>query len=143
MTTPKDEKGAEPALDRVPFLIRFDDHDREDVLMIGEEAARRYYKMISGSWNAHLFVKIDSNSRDETYPSATLATPPGELDSAREALRAALEFFEHDGSPMTDAKNAMLNRMDAALSDMKGKPPHYGPGSGERPQGGIPVQDGG
>jgi hypothetical protein len=79
------------------------------------------------------------------------ATPPGELDSAREAHFADLmdlhsACFKNEGEDADEAlarMRGLLKERRAALSDMKGKPPHYGPGSGERPQGGIPVQDGG
>lgn len=60
--------------DRVPYLIVFDDQDQKDEQVIGRARARFRFKQISGSWNAHLFVKIASNSRDEPYPSAAAST---------------------------------------------------------------------
>ena len=56
------------------YIIRFDDHDVEDEMYCGEgalETALYRFAQISVSWNAHLFVKILSNSRDaeENYPS--------------------------------------------------------------------------
>ena len=56
------------------YLIRYDDRSREDELFAecgAKRAAFERYKQISGNWNAHLFVKIDSNSRDCTTPNAT------------------------------------------------------------------------
>jgi hypothetical protein len=77
--------------------------------------------------------------------------PTSGLDSAREAHFADLmdlhsACFKNEGEDADEAlarMRGLLKERRAALSDMKGKPPHYGPGSGERPQGGIPVQDGG
>ncbi len=59
--------------DEVPHLIVFDDADRKPELFIGRAAALARYERISVSWNAHLFVKINSNSRDCQYPNAVLA----------------------------------------------------------------------
>jgi hypothetical protein len=55
--------------DQVPYLIVFDDHDRPNESLRGRKRARLRYKQISGGWNAHLFVKIDSNSKDCRQPS--------------------------------------------------------------------------
>ncbi len=49
------------------WVIYFDDADRKPEVFGGEgaeNAAKRRYEQISISWNAHLFVKVDSNSRD-------------------------------------------------------------------------------
>lgn len=49
------------------WLIFYDDADRSPELFVGEcakEGAHARYKQISGSWNAHLFAKVDSNSLD-------------------------------------------------------------------------------
>lgn len=64
---------AQNEVDRVPYIIYFDDADRTPELIVGREAALKRYEQISMSWNAHLFVKIDSNSRDCEYPNAVLA----------------------------------------------------------------------
>lgn len=71
---------AEPSWlpDHGAYLIRYDDVDRNDELFVSRfarQAALNRYRQISGQWNAHLFVKIDSNSRDEPVPSAA---PPAE-----------------------------------------------------------------
>lgn len=57
--------------DKVLYMIVFDDADRPHEIVVGGKRARYRYKQISLSWNAHLFVKIDSNSRDERHPSAS------------------------------------------------------------------------
>lgn len=61
--------------DQVPYLIHFDDPYRQPELVIGGTRARYRFEQISSSWNAHLYVKIKSNSRDDKYPSANLAAP--------------------------------------------------------------------
>lgn len=60
------------------YLILFDDTERPVETMFGEEIARKRYADISMSWNAHLFVKIDSNSRDAMFAknNATVVTSP-------------------------------------------------------------------
>jgi hypothetical protein len=60
-----------------------------------------------------------------------------------ESLRAKIAGWIVEETGVTGGTVHAWLRKLAALSDMKGKPPHYGPGSGERPQGGVPVQDGG
>lgn len=72
-------------INEVPHLIFFDDRDRPPELLIGRERALLRYAQISTSWNAHLFFKIDSNSRDCRYPSATPSAPPVAQD--RDAAR--------------------------------------------------------
>ena len=61
------------------YLIMFDDAERPVETMFGEEIARKRYTDISMSWNAHLFVKIDSNSRDAMFAknnAAVVTSPP-------------------------------------------------------------------
>lgn len=63
-------QGEQPGLE--PFgldcwLIYYDDKDQRHEIFAGYGAAHsaaRRYAQISGNWNAHLFVKVDSNSRD-------------------------------------------------------------------------------
>lgn len=62
-----------------PHTIVFDDTDREPLIFAGSgarEAALKTWAQISNSWNAHLFVRIGSNSRDDSLPSAMLAAAP-------------------------------------------------------------------
>lgn len=82
------------------WLIFFDDADRRPEVWTDEAAARKRYTDISYSWNAHLFVKVDSNSRDATRSDAA---EPAAKDEAREqrivtAYCAANDYI-----------NAMLN----------------------------------
>ncbi len=73
------------------WLIYFDDYDRRPEIITNEDAARERYRQISESWNAHLFVKVQSNSRDCPYyaANATLASP--DLAAEVERLRADLD----------------------------------------------------
>ena len=63
--------------DECPHLIVFDDTDRENLLFAGagaRSAALKTWGKISMSWNANLFVRVERNSRDDRYPSATVST---------------------------------------------------------------------
>ena len=70
--------------DECPHMIVFDDADREQMVFAGagsRDAALKTWEKISNSWNAHLFVRIARNSRDDRYPSAAFvpaARPQGE-----------------------------------------------------------------
>lgn len=67
--------------DECPHVIWFDDADMAPIVFAGagaKTAAEAKFKTISGSWNASLFVRIASNSHDDPFPSATLATPKPE-----------------------------------------------------------------
>lgn len=68
------------------YLVHYDDRDQEPVLFAGvgaRDAAAKFYADASLNWNAHLFVKIDSNSRCEkslnAHPPAPAADGAGEL----------------------------------------------------------------
>lgn len=59
--------------DECPHMIVFDDAERESIMFAGagaREAALKTWDHISRSWNAHLFVRVERNSRDDRYPSA-------------------------------------------------------------------------
>ena len=69
------------------WAIIFDDYDRRPEIFTDESAARHRYKEISYSWNAHLFVKIDSNSRDAAQETASSGTS-AEIRNAVDVLQA-------------------------------------------------------
>jgi hypothetical protein len=76
------EAPAEPSGLVIPeecaHLIMFDDQDKKPAVFAGagaRTAALAAYERMSVSWNAHLFVCIDHNSRDQGYPVAKVATP--------------------------------------------------------------------
>lgn len=86
-------------------LIYFDDADRRPEIIQGERAARHRYGQISVAWNAHLFVKLDSNTRDEPFAkcNAALATTPAEpAPGVRDALEelVALKDLKDSLPPM-------------------------------------------
>lgn len=61
-----------------PHMIVFDDADRETLMFAGagaRTAALKTWEQISRSWNAHLFVRVERNSRDDRYPSAHQSAP--------------------------------------------------------------------
>lgn len=65
--------------DECPHMIVFDDTERSPLMFAGagaRDAALKTWEKISGSWNAHLFVRIERNSRDDRYPSVTVVAPP-------------------------------------------------------------------
>ncbi|WP_325437586.1 hypothetical protein [Pseudomonas nitroreducens] len=62
--------------DECPHLILFDDADVEPIMFAGSGARRAAlakWEQVSINWNAHLFVRIEKNCRDDPYPCATLA----------------------------------------------------------------------
>ncbi len=67
--------------DRAVYLIYFDDQDVKPKIVIGEAAAMAVFKRVSMNWNAHLFGKLKSNSRDDRYYEANIASLPSLLDA--------------------------------------------------------------
>lgn len=62
-----------------PHIIWFDDQDQRPLVFAGHgarAAAERTFKKVSMQWNAHLFVRIDKNSRDCPYPVAVVVEVP-------------------------------------------------------------------
>ena len=86
--------------DECPHIIVFDDADRENEMFAGcgaRPAAMRRWEQISQSWNAHLFVRIEKNSRNAPYPCATAAPQPeqsGLVEALRELLYARTDKSE-------------------------------------------------
>lgn len=59
-----------------PHLIVFDDTEVASLMFSGagaRAAALKKWDAISTSWNAHLFVRVARNSRDDGHPCATVA----------------------------------------------------------------------
>ncbi len=83
--------------DECPHMITFDDADRRPVIFAGagaRQAALKAWKACSVSWNAHLFVRIERNSRDDRYPSAEVAPSHAALI---QTLAADLEQLAGEG----------------------------------------------
>lgn len=74
---PADQRGASLSIpEECPHMIVFDDADREALMFAGcgsRQAALKTFEQISGSWNAHLFVRVARNSRDDKHPCASFA----------------------------------------------------------------------
>lgn len=65
--------------DECPHIIWFDDSDMRPMMFAGRgarDAALKAFERVSVQWNAHLFVRIQKNSRDDQYPCAPLYTNP-------------------------------------------------------------------
>lgn len=62
--------------DEAAFLIHYDDQEKRPEIWTGEVAARARFKTIGGQWNAHLFVKLASNSRDDRAHGANAQIVP-------------------------------------------------------------------
>jgi len=80
---PRTEAGTEPLPEECPFVIIFDDADLKPLHFAGagsKTAALTAYERASTQWNAHLFVRIAHNSRDDRFPDASLDTPQTESD---------------------------------------------------------------
>lgn len=61
------------------YLIQYDDKERDVEIFAragARDAALRRFEQVSEQWNAHLFVKVASNTRDETTPNAIEASQP-------------------------------------------------------------------
>lgn len=74
------------------WMIVFDDADRDREVFTDEAAARHRYEQISVSWNAHLFVRVHSNTRDadDALPKPGRARLSARSVSAGEPLGAGM-----------------------------------------------------
>lgn len=114
--------------EETPHIIVFDDADRPDEKFSGagaRPAALRRWQQISMSWNAHLFVRVERNSRDDPYPCARLASQvnriPAGLYAELEALRTLrdatgvyLQGYMRD--EIEDEESCSADQHDAACS---------------------------
>ena len=76
---PQDEQEPVAIPDGCPHIIWFDDSDMRPMMFAGRgarDAALKAFERVSVQWNAHLFVRIQKNSRDDQYPCAPLYTNP-------------------------------------------------------------------
>ncbi|MGI9563836.1 DUF3850 domain-containing protein [Pseudomonas fulva] len=122
--TPADLQQVEPVAlaipDECPHIIVFDDADSANEHFVGagaRTAALRRYEQISQSWNAHLFVRIARNSRDDRYPSAAVAEP-AEVERLRGEIRRlheAGEFLDNVNQGIEDKLRAQLAEAQALL----------------------------
>ncbi|MCM8743582.1 hypothetical protein [Pseudomonas koreensis] len=95
-----------------PHLIVFDDNDRESMLFAGagsRSAALKTWEKISMSWNAHLFVRIERNSRDDRYPSAEAYTAPPEVA----ALQSTIAQLQARIAELESARGEPVMKLEA------------------------------
>ena len=125
-TPPGEQHEAVP--EETPHIIVFDDADRPNEMFSGagaRPAALRRWEQISVSWNAHLFVRVERNSRDDPYPCARLASQvnriPAGLYAELEALRTLrdaadvyLQGYMRD--EIEDEESCSTDQHDAACS---------------------------
>lgn len=110
--------------DECPHIIVFDDADRENEMFAGcgaRPAAMRRFEQISQSWNAHLFVRIEKNSRDAPYPCATTAPQP-EQSSLVEALECVKLTDEEARHHSVSAVAYWNNAVTACISALSATP---------------------
>jgi hypothetical protein len=99
------------------YLIYYDDRDRPLEIIVGEKAARKRYEDISVSWNAHLFVLIDSNAKDDKAPVALLAAEGKRVEELVQA--SILERSKSEGleTEITAIRTHLLARAEAAEAE--------------------------
>ena len=68
---------AQQAADDEYYLIFFADADCRPEIFNSRSAALHRYEQVSTSWNAHLFVRLDSNSRGSSPPVQQVTAPAG------------------------------------------------------------------
>lgn len=65
------------------YLIFFDDQDVRPEIITSGAAARERFRRVSDQWNAHLFVKVQSNTRDDPAYSRNAPQPPAASSDAQ------------------------------------------------------------
>jgi len=112
--------------DECPHLIVFDDTEVESLMFAGAGArwaALESWKTISTSWNAHLFVRVARNSRDDRHPCATV-TDPAEVERLRCALKGAMTL-NTEGAARERKIIAERDALRADLETMRRKNEEY------------------
>jgi hypothetical protein len=131
------EAREEPVAPDAVWLIQYDDYDCKPEIIVGEAAARARFSRVSIGWNAHLFVKVESNSRDTPYRDANirLASSPvaatqGDAKDAARLIAAgaslsniAFNLSQHAGDPLNERHVAAMKECqlewDAALREFR------------------------
>lgn len=117
--------------DECPHMIVFDDADREPLMFAGagaRDAAMRTWEQVSIGWNAHLFVRVMRNCRDDRYPCATLAAAPappvlGEPCAHSDHVRPADGVCVECGEVVQQAEQVPVGEFRA--SEYDGEPAFY------------------
>ncbi|HDS1744258.1 hypothetical protein [Pseudomonas sp. M2] len=114
-------QGALAIPEECPHLIVFDDTQIDQLMFAGSgarAAAMKKWAAISTSWNAHLFVRVARNSRDDGHLCATVADP-GEVERLRDEnrrLHEAGEFLDSVSQGIEDKLRAQLAEAQALLT---------------------------
>jgi predicted ATP-dependent endonuclease of OLD family len=100
------------------YLIYYDDRDRPLEIIVGEKAARKRYEDISVSWNAHLFVLIDNNAKDDKAPVALFAAEGKRVEELVQA--GILEKSRSEGleTEITAIRTHLLARAEKAEAQL-------------------------
>lgn len=127
--------------DQCPHMIVFDDAEASPLTFAGSgarPAALEAFKRKSIQWNAHLFVRIAHNSRDDTYPDAT---PGDSVDAPAQQAEVAFsnwldgqEFHElcmdYRGANVSNAREAYEKLQEGIeRAALKGEQPAQPSGS--------------
>ena len=99
-------------------LIVFDDRDRAPEFYPVAAAAHARFEHISLQWNAHLYAKVKSNSRDDPHYSRNIGASPAQASAAPaeliELLKAIRPNYGAVGSRDIDV-TAQRKRIDRAI----------------------------
>lgn len=98
------------------YLIKFDDTEVPDETVFGAEVANKRFEQISGNWNAHLFVKVASNSRDDSCSgsNAKLASDYDALAAQRDEGLAREAELKEKLHKMTIARDSAWRLYEAS-----------------------------
>lgn len=102
--------------DECPHMIVFDDADREPLMFAGagaRPAAIRAWEQISASWNAHLFVRVERNTRDDRYPCAVIAAPAAPAPAPAAAAREPAAWIYYNREDLDDVRTAVQRWEDS------------------------------
>lgn len=87
--------------DECPHMIVFDDTEMTPLVFAGADsrsAALRTWARVSQQWNAHMFVRIDRNCRDDRYPNASVIASAVDVDEWPAATDANKIICPHEPS---------------------------------------------
>lgn len=107
--------------DECPRIIWFDDSDMRPMIFAGRgarDAALKAFERVSVQWNAHLFVRIQKNSRDDQYPCAPLYTNP---QPKRETLTDEQSRRIYNSATYSASLAVFMTRIDAEHPDADDK----------------------
>lgn len=107
-----------------PHMIVFDDADRQPLMFAGagsRPAALKTFEQISQSWNAHLFVRIQQNCRDDRHPCVTVANSVAQTELVEVLTKIKADTRRDDPLDHYDMVCRALRRYRAALAAQGGE----------------------